>query len=115
MIFKKNFLQALVGGKTIACSANVIEKKSCAAVRKKKKMLQSYFIIPAVFKKSQQNCKHSLPLLTLNSGFDDAAKLLLHMCNALLAYRKQYYKWRKLFLLKNQVLIDKGSYFFFHF
>ena len=69
------------------------KKYSCAAVRKKK-MLQSYFIIPGVFKKSLQNCNHSLPLLTLNSGFDDAAKLLLHMCNALLAYHKQYYKWR---------------------
>ena len=53
------------------------------------------FIIPGVFKKSQQYCNHSLPLLTLNSGFDDATKLFLHMCNALLvAYHKQYYKWR---------------------
>ena len=68
------------------------KKNSCAAVRKKEKVLQSYFIISGVFKKSQQNCNHSLPLLTLNSGFDDAAKLLLHMCNALLAYHKQYYK-----------------------
>ena len=38
-------------------------------------MLQSYFIIPGGFTKSQQNCNHSLPLLPLNSGFDDAAKL----------------------------------------
>ena len=57
-------------------------------------MFQRYFSIPAVFKKSQQNCNRSLPLLTLNSGFDDAAKLLLHVCNALLAYHKEYYKWR---------------------
>ena len=69
-------------------------KKFLRCCKKEKKMLQSYFIIPGVFKKSQQNCNHSLPLLTLNSGFDDAAKLLLHMCNALLAYHKQYYKWR---------------------
>ena len=57
-------------------------------------MLQSYFIILGGFTKSQQNCNHSLPLLPLNSGFDDAAKLLLYMPNALLAYHKQYYKWR---------------------
>ena len=69
-------------------------KKFLHCCKKEKKMLQSYFIIPGVFKKSQQNCNHSFPLLTLNSGFDDAAKLLLHMCNALLAYHKQYYKWR---------------------
>ena len=69
-------------------------KKFLRCCKKEKKMLQSYFIIPGVFKKSQQNCNHSFPLLTLNSGFDDAAKLLLHMCNALLAYHKQYYKWR---------------------
>ena len=92
--FEKKFLRALVGRKKIACSTNVIEKSSGAAVRKKKKMLQSHFIIPRGFTKSQQNCNHSLPLLPLNSGFDDAAKLLLHMCNALLAYHKQYYKWR---------------------
>ena len=41
-------------------------------------MLQSYFIIPGAFTKSQQNCNHSLTSLPLNSGFDDAAKLLLH-------------------------------------
>ena len=94
--FEKKFRASACRKKKIACSTNVIEKNSCAAVRKKKKMLQSYFIIPGVFKKSQQNCNHSLPLLTLNSGFDDAAKLLLHMCNALLAYHKlkEYYKWR---------------------
>ena len=115
MILKKKFLQALVGRKKIACSTNVIEKSSGAAVRKKKKMLQSHFIIPRGFTKSQQNCNHSLPLLPLNSGFDDAAKLLLHMCNALLAYHKQCYKWKHFFfLLKNQVLIDNKSYFF-HF
>ena len=51
-------------------------------------MLQSYFIILGGFTKSQQNCNHSLPLLPSNSGFDDAAKLLLYMCNALLAYHK---------------------------
>ena len=51
-------------------------------------MLQSYFVIPGGFTKSQQNWNHSLPLLLLNTGFDDAAKLLLHMCDALLAYHK---------------------------
>ena len=62
--------------KKIACRTNVIEKNSCTAVRKKK-MLQSYFIIPGGLYKSQQNCNHSLPLLPLNSGFDDAAELLI--------------------------------------
>ena len=37
VILKKKFLQALVGRKKIACSTNVIEKSSGAAVRKKKK------------------------------------------------------------------------------
>ena len=92
--FEKKFRASACRKKKIACSTNVIEKNSCAAVRKKKKMFERYFIIPGVFKKSQQNCNRSLPLLTLNSGFDDAAKLLLHMCNALLAYHKEYYKWR---------------------
>ena len=67
-------------------------KKFLRCCKKEKKNVQSYFIIPGGFTKSQQNCNHSLPLLPLNSGFDDAAKLLLHMCNALLAYHKRYYK-----------------------
>ena len=92
--FEKKFPASACRKKKIACSTNVIEKKFLRCCKKEKKMLQSYFIIPGVFKKSQQNCNHSFPLLTLNSGFDDAAKLLLHMCNALLAYHKQYYKWR---------------------
>ena len=100
--FEKKFPASARRKKKIACSTNVIEKKLLRCCRKK--MLQSYFIIPGVFKKSQQNCNHSFPLLTLNSGFDDAAKLLLHMCNALLAYHKQYYKMEvNFFLLKNQV------------
>ena len=54
--FEKNFPASACRKKKIACSTNVIEKNSCAAVRKKKKMLQSYFIIPGGFTKSQQNC-----------------------------------------------------------
>ena len=75
-------------------------------------MLQSYFVIPGGFTKSQQNCNHSLPLLLLNTGFNDAAKLLLHMCNALLAYHKLN-GGNFFFLLKNQVLID--NYFLFKY
>ena len=111
--FEKKFPASACRRKKNCTQRKCNRKKILRCCKKEKKMLQSYFIIPAVFKKSQQNCKPSLPLLTLNSGFDDAAKLLLHMCDALLAYRKQYYKWRKFFLLKNQVLIDKGSFFFF--
>ena len=58
--FEKKFPASACRKKKIACSTNVIEKNSCAAVRKKKKMLQSYFIIPGGFTKSQQNCNHSL-------------------------------------------------------
>ena len=82
--FEKKIPASACRKKKIASSINVIEKNSCAAARKKKKMLQSYFIIPGDFTKSPQNCDHSLPLLLLNSGFDDVAKSLLHMCNALL-------------------------------
>ena len=92
--FEKKFPASACQKRKIACSTNVIEKKFLHCCKKEKKMLQSYFIILGGFTKSQQNCNHSLPLLPLNSGFDDAAKLLLHMCNALLAYHKQYYKWR---------------------
>ena len=95
--FQKKFPASACRKTKIACSTDVIEKKFLRCSKKEKKVLQSYFIIPAfpgVFKISQQNCNHSFPLLNLNSGFDDAGKLLLHMCNALLAYHKQYYKWR---------------------
>ena len=68
-------------------------------------MLQSYFIIPGGFTKSQPNCNHSLLLLPLNSGFDDAAKII-HMCNALLAYHKQYYKWTLIFFEVLNVEVD---------
>ena len=113
--FEKKFPASACRRKKNCMQRKCNRKKILRCCKKEKKMLQSYFIIPAVFKKSQQNCKHSLPLLTLNSGFDDAAKLLLHMCNALLAYHKQCYKWKHFFfLLKNQVLIDNKSYFF-HF
>jgi len=43
---KKKFLQALVGRKKIACSTNEIEKHFFALLEARKKMLQSYFIIP---------------------------------------------------------------------
>ena len=42
--FEKKFPASPYRKKKIACSTNVIEKNSCTAVRKKK-MLQSYFII----------------------------------------------------------------------
>ena len=82
--FEKKIPASACRKKKIASSINVIEKKFLRCCKKEKKMLQSYFIIPGDFTKSQQNCNHSLPLLLLNSGFDDAAKSLLHMCNALL-------------------------------
>ena len=68
------------------CKQHKCNRKKILALlqERKKKMLQSYFIIPGDFTESQQNCNHSLPLLLLNSGFDDAAKSLLHMCNSLL-------------------------------
>ena len=92
--FEKKISCKRLSEEKIACSTNVIEKKFLRCCKKEKKMFQRYFIIPGVFKKSRQNCNRSLPLLTLNSGLDDAAKLFLHMCNALLAYHKEYYKWR---------------------
>ena len=91
--FEKKFPEGACRKKKIACSTNVIERKFLRCCKKEKNVAK-LFHHSGVFKKSQQNCNHSLPLLTLNSGFDDAAKLLLHMCNALLAYHKQYYKWR---------------------
>ena len=81
--FAKKIPASACRKKKIASSINVIEKKFLRCC-KKEKMLQSYFIIPGDFTESQQNCNHSLPLLLLNSGFDDAAKSLLHMCNSLL-------------------------------
>ena len=43
--FEQKYLQGVVGRKKIACSTNEVKKNSFTAVRKKKKMLQSYFII----------------------------------------------------------------------
>ena len=43
--FEKNFLQALCWKKKIACSTNEIEKILALLQARKKKMLQSYFII----------------------------------------------------------------------
>ena len=86
--FEKKFPASACQKRKIACSTNVIEKKFLHCCKKEKKMLQSYFIILGGFTKSQQNCNHSLPLLPSNCGFDDAAKLLLYMCNALLAYHQ---------------------------
>ena len=45
MILKKKFLQALVGRKKLH-AAQIKEKKILALLQARKKMLQSYFIIP---------------------------------------------------------------------
>ena len=45
MILKKNLLQALVGRKKLH-AAQMKEKKILALLQARKKMLQSYFIIP---------------------------------------------------------------------
>ena len=47
-VFEKKFPASACRKKKIACSTNVIGKNSCTAVRKKK-ILQSYFIIPGGF------------------------------------------------------------------
>ena len=44
--FEKKIPASACWKKKIACSTNEIEKKSCTGTSKKKKMLQSYFIIP---------------------------------------------------------------------
>ena len=86
--FEKKISCKRLSEEKIAWRANVIEKNSCTAVRKKKNVAKLFHHSGGLYK-SQQNCNHSLPLLPLNSGFGDAAELLLHMCNALLAYHKQ--------------------------
>ena len=88
MILKTKCPASACRKKKIAYSTNVIEKNSCTAVRKEKNVAK-LFHHSGGLNESQQNCNHSLPLLPLNSGFGDAAELLLYMCNALLAYHKQ--------------------------
>ena len=44
--FEKKFPARAFWKKKNACSTNEIEKNSCTAACKEKKMLQSYFIIP---------------------------------------------------------------------
>ena len=84
MILKKKILQALVRRKKNTCSAKgtLKKKNSCTAVRKKKKMLQSYFIIQIALKNPREPAT-IFPLLPLNSGFGDAAELLLYISNGL--------------------------------
>ena len=79
MILKKNFLQALIGRKKIACRTNVMEKNSCTAVRKKNNVAMLFHHSGGLYK-SQQNSNHSIHLLPLNSGFGDAAEVLLRIC-----------------------------------
>ena len=71
------------------------EKKCCKAISSFRGALQN----------RSQTARHSLLLLPLNSGFDDAAKII-HMCNALLAYHKQYYKWTLIFFEVLNVEVD---------
>ena len=81
MILKKTFHASACQKKKIACSTNEIEKKCCKAISS----FRELYKIPAKLHPSSS-------LAPLNSGFGDAAELLLHICNALLAYHKQ--QWR---------------------
>ena len=86
MILKKNFLQALVGRKH--CMQNKCNGNKFYHCFKKEKNVAKLFHHSGGLYKSQQNCNHSTPLLPLNSGFGDAAEVLLRIC-ALLPYHKQ--------------------------
>ena len=86
-------------------------KKILHCCKKERKMLHSYFILPGGFRKSQQNCNHSFPLLPLNSGFGDAAELLLHMC-FIISLSQAVMKVK--FSIKESSF-NRQTIFFFHF
>ena len=77
MISKKNFLQALVGRKKIACSTNEIEKNSCTATSKKKNVAKLFHHSRGTLQNPSKTAT-ILPLLPLNSGVGYASECAMH-------------------------------------
>jgi len=80
--FEKQIPASVCRKKRIACSTNGI-KKFLECCKKRKKMLQSYFIIQRAFNKIPAKLQPVFPCSLLNSGFGNAAELLLHISNVL--------------------------------
>ena len=77
--FEKTFPASACRKKKIACSTNEIEKKILAhAVRKKKKCCKAISSFRELYK-IPAKLQPLSSLAPLNSGFSDAAELLLHI------------------------------------